>query len=336
MYNDDMINAQDVLEKISQTKRMVAKEMLARNWQVEGYDSSMSLMRVTRADGAVFDIHGAAPPTTSLVAALKADNKLATQRAYEAHGLSVLETFTYDGDHAKKLLDTGEKLVIKPVDSAHGNGITIGIDTEQELEKAAELAKKFSDGVIAQVYTSNQIDIRAICIDYKFQAALIRYPATVVGDGSTSIEALIEQENTSKKRGHNYQKELNVIDVERAKSYLGDAFSDVPAEGEQVQVIGTANVGSGGTTKDVTAQMPEWFTNLAEKAAKVSLLPVAGVDFLIKTEPETTSTREQINPYIIEINANPALFLHETPTDGQSQPVIRTYVDYLKRLQIED
>ena len=334
-----MINAQDVLSELSQTKRLLTEEMLKRGWQVAVYDPKLPLLRVTRSDGVCFDIHGASPPETSLVAASRADNKLVTQELYEKAELPVLDTFPYDDsgrDRAEKLLKNGEKLVIKPADSAHGNGVTIAIEAKEQLEKAAKLAGTFSESVIAQVYTPNQVDIRAICIDYKFQAALIRYPAAVVGDGSSTIEELIYAENKSERRGENYRKELNIINLTRAFDYLGTRKSEIPKKDERVQVIGTANVGSGGTTKDVTTQMPTWLVGVVEKAAKTSELPVAGVDLLISKEPQPSLSQKDLRPYIIETNANPSLFIHDKPTIGDAQPVTKTYVDYLERLQIDN
>lgn len=322
--------------ELKSTQRTVRDEALKRGWQVWFHEPRYGFMRMVRPDGKVLELFSATPPTTSYAAAMRADDKYITTQVYAENGLPVPPTILIKKDEdklaeAKELLKTGT-LVVKPLDAGHGNGVIVDIKNEADYLTALESAREFSDTVLVQHYLENATDIRLTCIDYKLIAALIRVPARVKGDGSHTIRELIEQENQSPNRGRDYKKALNVIDVPKAALFLGEAFDVVPEDGEWIQVIGTANVGSGGETIDCTDDIPVWLKEMAEKAARVSELPVCGVDFLVQKSPEPTDTVESLNPIIIEVNKCPALFIHEPATQGKFRPVTAAYIDYLATL----
>lgn len=333
-----MINATTVKDNtLSQTKEMLMHEILGRGWELWFYDLSYPQMRVRRSDGKVLELYGSTPPTTSYAAGLTADNKLISSILHSEAGLPVPETFalssTDDGkDIAQKLFDEGKKIVVKPLDAAHGNGVSVGIDTIESFERAVGVAREFSNTVIVQEHLSQSYDVRLLCIDYTFVAGLLRLPASVVGDGKQTISQLIVHENTDERRGVNYAKELNVINADHAKRFLGERMHDIPPAGKRLQVVGTANVGTGGSTKDISHSTPAWLIAMAEQAARASRLPCCGVDFLLSSEPSAQATESELQPKLLEINKSPSLFIHETPTEGRSMPVIKRYVDYLASL----
>lgn len=333
-----MINATDVpAEFLGQTKRMLRDEMLSRGWKVWFYDPRYPQVRVERTDGSVLELYSSSPPTTSYAAGMTANNKLVTQRLYESVNLPVPRTWLVATDEgtpkeAIQMLTSHQSLVVKPLDAAHGNGVRVGISSPADLVKAIENARQYADDVLVQEYIDKAIDVRFLCIDFKCIAVLQRLPAEVVGNGVLSIEKLIEKENASGRRGENYKKELNIIPLDIARTYLGDHIDNVPKAGEKVQVVGTANVGTGGTTHDITDDVPCWLVELAEKAARTSQLPVCGVDFLLQNELTSNVTESEVHPVIIEVNKCPSLFIHETPTHGKPRPVIKSYVDYLATL----
>lgn len=333
-----MINAAEVpAEHLAQTKRMLRDALLARGWKVWFYDPRFPQLRVERPDGKVLELYSSSPPTTSYAAGMTANNKLVTQRLYESVKLPVPKTWLVArGEEVPAevidVLADGQLLVVKPLDAAHGNGVRVGIATQAELAAAVENARIFAEDVLVQEYITSAIDVRFMCIDFKCVAVLQRLPAEVVGDGVQTIKALITQENTSERRGENYKRELNVIPLDTAHKYLGERINDVPAVGEKVQVVGTANVGTGGTTRDVTDDVPTWLTGLAEKAARTSQLPVCGVDFLLQNELGRDKSESELHPVIIEVNKCPSLFIHETPTYGKPRPVVEKYIDYLATL----
>lgn len=326
-------------DSLRMTTKMIVQQALDRNWKVGAYYRGSSQLRLQRPDGKVLDIKSTTPPTTSMVAARRADDKYFTAAFLKDYGVAVPETYLVRADDdqaakeaAQKIFDAGKKCVVKPLDSGHGNGITVALANQQQVGDALVLAKQFSDKIIIQENIDASVDVRIACIGYSMAAALIRVPARVQGDGQHTVSQLIDLANQHPDRGTDYAKRLNVISKDRAQAFLGDKMLQVPPAGQWVQVVGTANVGTGGETFDATDDIPQWLRQLAEKTAKLMDLPVCGVDFLLAAQPKSNSTPEQLKPLIIELNQCPSLFIHEMPGHGKSQPVVAEFLNYLEKL----
>jgi cyanophycin synthetase len=291
-------------------------------------------MRLQRPDGKVLEIFSSTPPTTPFSAGMRANDKYFTHVALEEIALPLAETYVAPNkdavqEYAQKILDHGNTVVVKPLDSGHGHGITVNIKSHDSIKRAANHASEYSDKILLQAFVPQAVDVRLLCINFKFVAALVRMPARVRGDGVHTIGQLIELENNGGRRGIAYTKELGFIDADRAADYLGEELQSVPEKGQWAQVLGTANVGTGGETADVTDDVPEWMKTMAEKASKAMDLACCGVDFLISEMPKSGMTEVELSPIIIELNKCPALFIHETPTYGKPQPTTDAYLDYL-------
>lgn len=233
----------------------------------------------------------------------------------------VLESNTTAAVVAEEFLKEHGTIVVKPLDSAHGNGISTGVCTPKSLKKAVRIAQKFSPTVLLQQQVSGT-DLRVLVIGDQVAAAAERVPAGVVGDGVHSVEKLIELENQNPKRGENYEKPLNRIKRGVAAQYLGyKGLKQVPAEGEKVQVVGTANVGSGGRAINRTGMIPEEIVRQAILFAKSSSMFVCGVDFLFDEAAQKW--------YFLEANGSPNFGLHIWPSEGESIDVTSIFVDTL-------
>lgn len=333
-----MIEASTIpAEELRFTARLIRDQALLRGWKVWFYYTGSSHMRLQRTDGKILEIYSATPPTTSYAAASRANDKYVTHISLQDAGLPVLATYLESTLQAAKyrageFIAQHKDFVIKPLNAGHGNGVTTNLTTIQDVPRAVAFAQEYSNSILLQEYIADAIDVRVACINYKAIASAVRIPARVKGDGVHSTRALIEVENKSNRRGKNYSKELCVINSDQAAFYLGDAIDDIPPKDTYVQVLGTANLGTGGETIDVTDDMPTWLCRMAEKAAIVTQLPSCGVDFLLNTMPKPTYTSDTLTVHIIEVNKCPALFLHETPTYGTPRATTATYLDYLAAL----
>ncbi len=319
------------------TTRMIIEGALERGWQVHLYGTNSPQMRIKRPDGAMLEVYSSIPPTTSLAAARLSDDKYMTHTVLQAVGLPVLPTYQIDTDAqaiaaAKTILGQDQTFVVKPLDASHGNGVSVNLQTEEDLIVALGLARSFSPITIIQTYQSSAVDLRVLCVDNVFVAALERIPARVKADGQRTIEQLIIAENQSTSRGAEYTNELTTIPIDRVHAYLGEAIHAVPPKGTWVQLLGTANVGTGGETRDVTDELPEWLKKQAEQASKALNLAVCGVDFLASKAPAQTDTPAQLVATITEVNKGPSLFIHERPNHGSAQPAIAAFLDYLAKL----
>jgi D-alanine-D-alanine ligase-like ATP-grasp enzyme len=74
--------------------------------------------------------------------------------------------------------------VVKPARGEQGQGITVGVRTEDELIEAVELARRFCEDVLLEEIVEGE-DLRVLVIGGEVVAAAVRRPATVRGTGST-------------------------------------------------------------------------------------------------------------------------------------------------------
>lgn len=326
-------------EKLHINCRMFSKEAVRRGWKMWYYDEDSDFYRLERPDGKLLELYGSTPPSVSGPISLRADDKYVTQLLLEEYDLPVLRASKFlTSERAEvirtfpTLLEDGKKWVVKPLDQAHGCGVTIGIDTTQALEEGIDRARTYSQSLLLQEYYGEFVDLRLTCIDYSFVAAAHRIPARVRGDGMHTLAELISIENQRAERGAMNKTALTVIHEEDAKAYLGGSVHEVPDVGMWRQVVAIANASRGGETVDVTDDTPIWLKELAERASRIAELPVCGVDVLLSGQPSLQATSEQLRPVIIELNKSPGLRVHEYVAHGTRRPMSRLLFDYLEKL----
>lgn len=338
-----MIDLQAVKpQDLNQMFTLLQQEFATRHWQATIPYLGSRHCFITKQDGRRLHIYGATPPTTSYAAAHLADDKFATYQALSGTAIPQPETVLMpanriDSDGVSDLFKKYDQLVVKPLDSAHGRGVTVGCKTVAEVQAAASLATGGSNSkqkvlIQAQYEAPTPMDIRIVCINYQYRAALIRKPASVIGDGVHTVRELITAENTKSDRGEAYHARLAVIDAVKAERFLKAEIDEVPPKDQTVAVLGIANYGAGGETIDVTDAIPKWLQKYAEEASRTCSLPVAGVDFMLSKLPESADKEADLRPVFIEINKCPALAMHDMPTHGKPQNVVKKYCDYLATL----
>jgi cyanophycin synthetase len=290
-------------------------------WQSEILDEARSFYRLTDPKGKEYYVRNITTRKTSGIGAYIAgqkdiqysiigDNKL---------GLLVPTEEVTDEAQAQRFLDEYKQVVVKPTNQSHGNGVTVNITTNEQLQTAIAFAKSLSSKVIIQKQIIGD-DHRLLMIDYKLAAAAIREPASVIGDGEHTTRQLIALENENPERGPGYQKRKTFIDVISAETFLESDIDRVPAAGKKVQVVGTANIGQGGVSIDVTDTVSQELVSEAARLVQYLEVGLAGVDYIVTPEGEA---------YFIEINASPSLGLHEYPVVGQPRHTPEAFLDWL-------
>jgi D-alanine-D-alanine ligase-like ATP-grasp enzyme len=320
--------------KFSKTTQYICEESFERGWTVEQVDESSITLKLTNTEGKSILIIGATPPSSNYLAHYIVKDKYLTYKYLDGVFPMPETVWTKGFEAASKAADImwakGYQLVVKPADGAHGGGVSVNVTNTHELEKAWKVAKSKSPKTIIQQQLSGLVDTRITVIDGAMVGALVRYPATVVGDGKSSLIELILAENQNDKRGVNYSKELNIIDVEGAKRFLGGDVSRVPLSSEVVQVVGTANVGTGGSTKDITDDLPEWLISMCLDVAAKLGMKVAALDVMMSSEPIVSDEETELKVFLLEVNRSPALSLHEHPNIGKPRRVVKSFVDHLE------
>jgi cyanophycin synthetase len=222
--------------------------------------------------------------------------------------------------------EIGGPAVLKPLDACHGNGVTVGANIEEDVLTAFQKARKYSSSVIVEepFYGKNY---RILIINGRYTAASERIPATVVGDGKSTIRELIEFTNQGPWRSNGHDNVLTKIvineDMERFLKKKNMNFESVPKAGQSIELLDSVNLSTGGTAKDVTDIIHPDTKVMCERAARAVGLNICGIDLIA----DDISQPLQKSEGIIEVNASPGLRMHEFPSEGQQRKVAQVIID---------
>ena len=173
-------------------------------------------------------------------------------------------------------------------------------------------------------------DYRVLVVGGRMVALAERVPAHVVGDGSRTVRQLVDDTNADPRRGVGHEKVLTRITVDDKADELvqsqGFGMDDVVPEGTMVKLTLTGNMSTGGISIDRTFEAHPDNVEIAEEAARVVGLDVAGIDFI---SPDIAEPVRETGGAICEVNAAPGFRMHTHPTIGEPQYVAKPVVDLL-------
>lgn len=268
--------------------------------------------------------------TTSIAVDLSCD-KEQTNKILSGLGLPMpkqrMVTTEEGALRAAKVL--GFPLVVKPLDGNHGRGISINLNTMEEIKEAFVEANKVSHYVLLEQFATG-FDHRMLVVDGKLVAVAKRVPGHVVGDGKHNIAELVDIVNEDPRRGVGHEKVLTKLELDyQARTLLKAAGYDentILSDGEVFYLRSTANLSTGGTAIDVTDIVHPDNKDMAERAIKAIGLDVGGVDFLID---DISQSYHDIGGAICECNAAPGFRMHVAPSEGKSRDVAGAVIDML-------
>jgi cyanophycin synthetase len=268
---------------------------------------------------------------TNSIAVDIAGNKDETKRMLKDSAIPVAKGVTIseieDLDDAIKTV--GFPLVFKPLDGNHGKGATINVKTVESAKEAFEYAKQYSRRIIIESFITGY-DFRILVIDNKMVAAALRVPAHVTGNGSDTIQQLIDKENEDPRRGYGHENVLTEILVDRDTLDLLDkknfTLETVAPNGELVYLKSTANLSTGGTSIDVTDLVHPENIFISERISRIIGLDICGIDVMAQnlTQPLTEN-----GGVILEVNAAPGFRMHLAPSEGLPRNVAAPVIDML-------
>ncbi|MFA5631185.1 MAG: AMP-binding protein [Porticoccaceae bacterium] len=219
------------------------------------------------------------------------------------HGLagSVKEA----GQLAGKL---GWPVVVKPVDGDRGEGVSVGIRSEEELAHAYGRAKKASrSGKVIVEREANGICHRLFVASGRLLYAVKRLPKSVAGDGVHSVAELIAIANEEESAKPSWLRtepfpgdELAVMAMRAA----GFTMDSVPQSGELVPLRAIESTADGGVDEDVSHCIHPHNLDAALRATQLCNLEVAGVDIIT---PDISRSWTENGAIINELNYSPLL-----------------------------
>ena len=270
---------------------------------------------------------------TSSIAVDIASDKDLTTKLLGAAGLPVpkQESVRSEDGAVAAAKRIGFPVVVKPLDGNHGRGVCLNLQSEDDVREAWPIAEGQSRRgvVIVESFVTGK-DYRCLIIDGRMVAIAERVPAHVVGDGSSTVRELVELTNADPRRGVGHEKVLTRIKVDAAAEEVlagqGHTLDSVPDAGEMVKLALTGNMSTGGISIDRTFEAHPENVEIAEEAAQMIGLDIAGIDFIC---PDITEPVRETGGAICEVNAAPGFRMHTHPTIGDPQFIAKPVVDML-------
>jgi len=309
-------SAPDDLEHCNPYARIIADEALRRGIRVEVLDAEAGFLELSHG-GRRIVTRESLSELTSAVAMSRCDDKRVTRRIVAEAGLNVPRGRPATGteDDLELLHEVGS-VVVKPARGEQGRGITVGVETAEELRQAVELARAHCPDVLIEELCEGE-DLRIVVIDHEVVAAALRCPATVVGTGRHTVRQLISAQSRRRAAATGGESTIPLDDLTEATvRAAGYAYDDVLPAGVELRVRRTANLHTGGTIEDVTAQLHPALAEAAVTASRALDIPVTGLDLLV---PRVDGPEH----VFIEANERPGLANHEP------QPTAERFVDLL-------
>lgn len=314
--NEPLFVRQPEDEGLNPYAQIIADEARRRGVKVAIRQAEKGYIRLTHA-GVSIDCRESLSEMTSAVAMSICDDKAMTRMVVEEAGLRVPAQRVSDcGEGDEDFLAEYGRIVVKPARGEQGHGVHVDIDNVDDMREAVDEAQRHCSTVLVEQFVQG-MDLRVVVINFEVVAAAIRQPAQITGTGQHTIKTLIEKQSRRRSAATGGESRIPLdSETYRTVSSNGYSIDDVLPEGEVINVRRSANLHTGGTIHDVTADLSPALAQAAAEAARAIDIPVVGVDFIV---PDPSSS----DYYLIEANERPGLANHEP------QPTAERFIDLL-------
>jgi cyanophycin synthetase len=235
----------------------------------------------------------------------------------------------------QQLLSLYGKLVVKPLDENNGIGVTTSLTTVEQVVRAVEKVKNLgAKNVLIENHVPIHREYRVMLWKGQAMDVLQRIPAYVVGDGSSTIQSLIEQKNQY--RVNNFGSLFELINMDEDLNMLLqeqnlDLTTVLPAE-KYLTVETTCNLSQGGEVKRIELETlhPE-FKAIFAAVYQATWLNYCGLDLIT---PDVTQAPVSGQTVINELNGAPGMtlaFFDDVATNRPFLGALRT----LERLETD-
>lgn len=252
-----------------------------------------------------------------------------TRQLLSNAGLPVPRGFVLDRGDIKLgqyLLPTlGRSVIVKPAHGAASKGLTVGVRTHAEFNRAwdAALAASKPNSPIVVEEQILGFDLRAFVVGREFVAGATRLQPFVVGDGGTSVSDLVKLDISRRQCHAQLAANPPVID-NYSLELQGHSVDSAPALGEVVFLNPKPTLNDGAVTVEVTPFVSDALKELAIAAVRaIDGLEIAAVDFIV---PSLDSADGAV---VLELNEGPGLYMHVMPAIGKPVNVTDEVCEYL-------
>lgn len=222
-------------------------------------------------------------------------------------------------------------LILKPLDGLRAYGVTWDINSLEKLERAIhnfeeirkeKISIKSKYFIVEEQFEGDEF--RVLVLGDKIIACAKKLPATVIGDGASTIAQLIDSFN--KNREDNFHIVIDNV-VKKSLKKRNDSLESVPEKDEKVKLRSDMMLANGGRAINYSQKISPELEELCVKAARAVGLEYAGIDILIKKNDEDLLTPKEYK--IIEVNTMPGHILNEAPlVENPSVNVSKMLLEY--------
>ena len=315
-------------ENMELSTQMILFDAIQMGLNVEILDEEDQFLKLWHDDHIEYIKNGNMTSKDNYVVPLAMANKVVTKKILAEAGFPVpagaefankTDALRYYGQISSSAI------VVKPKSTNFGLGITIFQEPASlvDYEKALDIAFSEDSHVLVEEFIAGT-EYRFFILDGKCEAVLLRVAANVIGDGHSTIRELVAQKNQDPLRGRDHRSPLEIINLGEIELLMleqqGYTPDTVLPEGIQAFLRGNSNISTGGDSIDMTDQMGESYKQLAADMARAMGAWVCGVDLIIPDIYQATS-KEKPNCTCIELNFNPAMYLHTYTFAGPGQSI---------------
>lgn len=316
---------------------IAAADDLGLSYSVAKDGRGRRYIQLRRSDGShMADIEPVLLPGCSEATRTICNNKITTATVLDRKGIrtpftSISRMDDIDRAYEEAFRDASQ-VVIKARALTLGRGVFLNVTKDNFREHFAaclEMQKQSRrpDALVQEMVPG--FEMRATVVEGELDNVLVRIPAYVVGDGTSTIDRLIDAKNERRSRCAYFGTKPIARD-HNLRSYLqayGLAGSQVPKDGERVLLSSISNASYGGETAIVTDLVSDQIKDTAVRAvAAVPGLRTAGVDVMAESFDSDA-------PVVLELNSFPHAHLSIYPYFGAgTNPLTR----FLRAYYAED
>lgn len=267
-----------------------------RGWEIEVISKEKSYA-VIKKNGLKYQIIRGSISANSKTSSMISTDKYLTNAALKNHVANITKPTEFNIDEVTdqniiELLDEHKKLVVKPLDTNNGIGVTTSITDLEGVKRAIERIEKLG---LKRIIIENHINVvheyRIILWKGKMLDVVERIPAFVTGDGTSTIEELIKEKNQM--RLEKFGDFLDLIEFDNELTHFlaqkNLTLQSIPSKDEVVSVRQMCNMSQGGESKRIPLdEFHPKYKDIFKKIYKSTWLNYCGLDLIcsdISAEP---------------------------------------------------
>ncbi len=220
-------------------------------------------------------------------------------------------------------------VVVKPMDSWAGQGVTVNIRTPEALKQAAIHASQYSHQLLIENHILGD-SYRLLFLNGEFIDAVRRDPPCIIADGKHTIKQLVSLENTARENAQTMTalSPLQIdADCKRTLKELSLSLHDVPSAGKKITIKKVVNQNTKNENHVVRDQVHPDVIEMGRQVSTLYRIELAGLD-LITTD--ISKPLSETGGVINEINTTPGLHHHSLVSDEDAiLPVGGLVLDYI-------